>query len=279
MRPPYRGMRALEAGDAGIFFGRAGPIVEVLDKLRGLRNAAAPRLLVILGASGSGESSFLRAGLLPRLARDDRHFRCLPAVRPERAALTGESGLMAALEQALLDAGSRVSRGDLRHAIEGGAGTLKPLLARLADPVTQTATAPTLILPVDQAEVLFHAEGQAEAHQPLSLISGLAAADNPAVAVVFTIRSDRYERLQTAEALAGLGQQTYSLHPLPKGVYGQVITGSAQRLTGTDRVLDIEDALTEACCAIWKRAVPRTHCRFWPLPLNGCTADIATTGT
>ena len=63
-RPPYRGLKPLEAEDAGIFFGRDAPIVEALDTLRGLREGAAPRLLVILGASGAGKSSFLRAGLL-----------------------------------------------------------------------------------------------------------------------------------------------------------------------------------------------------------------------
>ena len=89
-RPPYRGLRALEAEDAGIFFGRNAPILEALDRLRGLREAAPPRLLVILGASGAGKSSFMRAGLLPRLARDDRHFLPLPIVRPGRADVMGE---------------------------------------------------------------------------------------------------------------------------------------------------------------------------------------------
>jgi hypothetical protein len=65
-RPPYRGLKPLEADDAGIFFGRDAPVIEALDRLRGLREAAPPRLLVILGASGAGKSSFLRAGLLPR---------------------------------------------------------------------------------------------------------------------------------------------------------------------------------------------------------------------
>lgn len=86
-RPPYRGLRPLEADDAGIFFGRDAPVISALDHLRGLREAAPPRLLVILGASGAGKSSFLRAGLAPRLARDDRNFLALPIIRPERAAL------------------------------------------------------------------------------------------------------------------------------------------------------------------------------------------------
>lgn len=71
-RPPYRGMRALEAEDAGIFFGREAPTIETLDCLRGLSEGPPPRYLAILGASGAGKSSFLRAGLMPRLERDDR---------------------------------------------------------------------------------------------------------------------------------------------------------------------------------------------------------------
>lgn len=77
-RAPYRGLRALEAADAAVFFGRDADVVRGLDALRGMREGSVERMLVVLGASGSGKSSFLRAGLLPRLARDDRHFLPLP---------------------------------------------------------------------------------------------------------------------------------------------------------------------------------------------------------
>ena len=101
--PPERPTRAraisrVEAArgrDAGIFFGRDAPIVEALDRLRGLARPPHPVSLLILGASGAGKSSFLRAGLLPRLTRDDCNFLPLPPIRPERAALTGETGLLA----------------------------------------------------------------------------------------------------------------------------------------------------------------------------------------
>ena len=112
-RAPYRGLEPLEAEDAGIFFGRDGPTVVGLDLLRGLREAAPPRLLVILGASGAGKSSFLRAGLLPRLARESQHFLPLPVIRPERAVLAGEAGLIASLEKALKEA--ELSRYARRH--------------------------------------------------------------------------------------------------------------------------------------------------------------------
>jgi len=250
IRPPYRGLRPLEAEDAGIFFGRDAPIIEALDRMRGLRETTPPRLLVILGASGSGKSSFLRAGLLPRLRRDDRHFLPLPIVRPERAAINGESGLLPALEDAFKAVGITTTRAKLRAAIEGGTSTLRPLLQVFADKATPSVldadskpTPPTLIISVDQGEELFLAEGQDEAKTFLVLLHDLMIQDEPAVIAVFTIRSDNYERLQLAKELQGVRQEMLSLPPMPKGSYAEVIKGPAQRLAGTERPLAVEDAL------------------------------------
>jgi class 3 adenylate cyclase len=138
-RAPYRGLRSLEAEDAGIFFGRDAPTIEALDRLRRLRHAAPPRLLVILGASGAGKSSFLRAGLFPRLARDDRNFLPLPVIRPERAAISGETGLLSALEGAFAAGRIPVARADLRAVIQAGAIKLKPLLQTLVGKATPTS--------------------------------------------------------------------------------------------------------------------------------------------
>jgi hypothetical protein len=88
---------------------------------------------VILGASGSGKSSFLRAGLLPRLARDDRNLLPLPTIRPEHASLTGDAGLVPALEAALAAHELAHRRADIRKAVAGGAVTVRPLLQRIAD--------------------------------------------------------------------------------------------------------------------------------------------------
>lgn len=252
-RPPYRGLRPLEAEDAGIFFGRDGPIVEVLDKLRGLRETTPPRLLVILGASGAGKSSFLRAGLFPRLARDDRNFLPLPVIRPERAVIFGETGLLSALEGAFGASKIPIARADLRAATQAGAIKLKPLLQTLADKATPIAAnagvklkPPTLVLPIDQGEELFLAEAQKETAPFLSLLRDLLQDDLPAIVAVFTIRSDSYEKLQLAPELEGLRLDTVSVPPMPKGSYAEVVKGPARRLAGTERALNIEEGLVNA---------------------------------
>ena len=61
-RRPYPGFAYFEEEDAAIFFGRDAQIVRALDRMRGLVRVGVDRMLVILGASGSGKSSFLRAG-------------------------------------------------------------------------------------------------------------------------------------------------------------------------------------------------------------------------
>ncbi len=280
-RPPYRGLRPLEAEDAGIFFGRDSPIVEALDKLRGLRAAAPPRLSVILGASGAGKSSFLRAGLLARMLRDEQSFLPLPIIRPERAVMTGETGLLRSLEAALDAAEIGMARRELRAAIEGGAATLRPVLQTLiekaapttaeghaaeTEPIADDATRPaptgdatqpaptgggvrkppTLIISIDQGEELFLAEGQEQAQTMLGLLQSLLAQDAPAVIVIIGIRSDSYARLQEAKLLDGTRPSLFDLSPMPRGSYVEVIKGPPTRLEHSDRPLKIEEGLVEA---------------------------------
>ncbi len=252
-RAPYRGLRPLEADDAGIFFGRAAPVIEAIDRLRGLTEAAPPRLMVILGASGAGKSSFLRAGLLPRLGRDPQRFLPLPVIRPERAAISGETGLVAALAGAFEATPLKVARGEIREAVASGAATLKSLLARLqaaAQPPTLDGTAtpkpPTLVLAIDQGEELFLAEAQGEAQLFLGLLRDLVISDTPAMIAVFTIRSDNYERLQSAAELESVHKIPLDLGPMPKGSYAEVVKGPIQRLDGTARAIRMDEALVNA---------------------------------
>jgi formylglycine-generating enzyme required for sulfatase activity len=252
-RSPYPGLQPLDTPDAGIFFGREAPTIETLDRIRGMKDSVSSRLLILLGASGAGKSSFLRAGLLPRLARDDRTYLVIPPIRPEKAAINGEAGLLHALATAFANNGVAIPRAEIRSAIEGGAATCRPLLqiliAHVADAVAADDTphkAPVLILAIDQGEELFLSEGSKESTALLTLMRELLAEENPALLVIITIRSDAYEQLQTAKALEGIVQQTQSLIPMPRGAYQSVIEGPAARLRDTDRPLVIEPALTLA---------------------------------
>ena len=58
---PFKGLAPFEAADAEFFFGRERLVDELVARL-----AAAP-LLAVIGPSGSGKSSLLRAGLLPAI--------------------------------------------------------------------------------------------------------------------------------------------------------------------------------------------------------------------
>ncbi len=55
---PYRGLLAFEPHDRHLFFGREEVVADVLARI------APGRLLAVVGASGSGKSSLLRAGVL-----------------------------------------------------------------------------------------------------------------------------------------------------------------------------------------------------------------------
>src|SRR3954447_19036422 len=59
---PYVGLAAFQPADAKRFFGRERLVDQLVDRV------ARRRLVVVVGASGTGKSSLLRAGLVPRCA-------------------------------------------------------------------------------------------------------------------------------------------------------------------------------------------------------------------
>jgi ABC-type polar amino acid transport system ATPase subunit len=62
---PYFGLKSFESQHAELFFGRERIIKNIVEKLH------QNNPLLIIGSSGSGKSSLLRAGLLPHLERDN----------------------------------------------------------------------------------------------------------------------------------------------------------------------------------------------------------------
>ena len=62
-RNPFPGLRAFQEDEDFLFFGREGQVAELLKRLRN------QRFLAVVGTSGSGKSSLIRAGLIPALHR------------------------------------------------------------------------------------------------------------------------------------------------------------------------------------------------------------------
>lgn len=257
-RAPYRGWEPFEELDAGVFFGRDAQIVRALDMLRAMRATGVDSLFVVLGPSGSGKSSFLRAGLLPRLRRDDRHFVLLDIMRPERRALTGDTGLARAIHAGRQRLGlERPSLGDIEIACTTDVAAVRALLAECRQAAAQRipgadadAAPPTLVLPLDQAEELFTAEAGPESAAFLELITELAKPDAQrqrlGLIVAGTIRTDRYEVMQTAAALAGTTSEVFDdLKPLPDNQFREVIVGPANRASAGGRQLGIAPDLVD----------------------------------
>ena len=251
-RAPYRGWEPFEQLDAGVFFGRDAQIVRALDMLRAMRTTGVDSLFVVQAPSGSGKSSFLRAGLLPRLRRDDRHFVLLDILRPERHALTGDSGLAQAIYAGRRRLGlQQPALGDIEIACTADPAAVRTLLAECRHAVAERvpdmgpdAPPPTLVLPIDQAEELFSADAGPEAAMVLELIAQLAKPDAEGhrlgLVVAGTIRTDRYEVMQTAPQLAGLTAEVFDdLKPMPDNQFREVITGPAERGSAGGRQLGI----------------------------------------
>jgi WD40 repeat protein len=257
-RSPYRGWEPLEEKDAAVFFGRDAQIVRGMDALRGMRASGVESLFVILGPSGVGKSSFLRAGLLPRIRRDDRHFLVAGIVRPERDVLTGEHGLAPAIHQLRVDMGLKApALGDIKDACNrADALFVADLLEearlearkRLLDEAAGTPL-PTVILPVDQAEELFSADAGPQAQRFLTLLAGLenhGDVTSRGLVVACTIRIDFYGSLQGTPELSSLKSVVFDeLRPMAPANFKEVIVGPAQRATKAGRTLTVQTDLVE----------------------------------
>ncbi len=176
MRNPYKGLRAFDESDAADFYGRD----ELVSTL--LAAVERHRFVTVVGPSGSGKSSVVRAGLLPALA----------------------SGALQGSEQwswAVLTPGS--------HPVQSLVQTLKglaPASIALGENVSTSGMADVfervmsdmpgeLVLVLDQFEELFTlVDDQERRHAFLELLVEAVEAEHSRVRVVATLRADFYHR-------------------------------------------------------------------------------------
>ncbi|MEO6350371.1 MAG: adenylate/guanylate cyclase domain-containing protein, partial [Candidatus Limnocylindrales bacterium] len=183
---PYRGLQAFEERDAELFFGREEIVAGLVQQVPG------SRFVALIGASGSGKSSILRAGLIPALRDATPPWRIVlftPTAHPlEALAEAIEPDASPARLSALVD--------DLRADPRSLAVALRPKKGRDA------AGRGRLLVAVDQLEEVFTlCRDQAERHAFLASLThacGLddGEADIPSDAdratVLITLRADFY---------------------------------------------------------------------------------------
>src|SRR5919112_6524119 len=81
-RSPYPGLVPFAPEDAAVFFGRQSETHRLVELLTPTLQRGPGRMVAVVGPSGSGKSSLVHAGLLPRLARMPERWLVVPPLRP-----------------------------------------------------------------------------------------------------------------------------------------------------------------------------------------------------
>ena len=252
---PYRGLLPFGETDAGVFYGRERLAAQLAVKLAG--RASAGGVVVVTGASGSGKSSLLRAGLLPILALgqqipgSDRWPRIV--MTPTKDPLTELAARLAAIggPDALA-----VRDGLARHPDQAHLAVRSAVLAARRDgeppwpgdgPGDGTAR---LVLIVDQFEQVFtlNPDLDGRATRQAFITALCAAAANPVgpgleppALVVIAVRGDFWDRCAAVPELAGALQDgQFVVGPMTESELRVAITGPAETAG-----LRIDPALTD----------------------------------
>src|SRR5262249_28924177 len=226
-RSPFPGFLSFEEADAAVFFGREDETRSICERARLEGTLGGAGFIVLLGASGVGKSSLLRAGVLPRLRLDRKHWIVLPPFPPGVAALEELTGRLS--EQA---GPKPQANSDL-----WANGPRPEMLAGLAAAIRTQASQPNakIIISIDQMEELYTLTDEVQRKQFLDIVK--AALLTQAFLVLATLRSDYLSEFQASS----LGD-THEIVVKPMSINSvrNVITGPA-RLAG----ISIDEAVVD----------------------------------
>ncbi|MCU1246267.1 MAG: hypothetical protein JWN02_2177, partial [Acidobacteria bacterium] len=245
---PYPGLPAFEERHAGVYFGRETERQEVQEALRKMRTGGEGRFLMIVGASGSGKSSLLKAGVLPRLKHktSDSEWLVLPTLRYGHAPNKQQTVFdqLAMNVAAQFPEGRAIDWQSLRDGIKSpdpktaAAAFVDALNALL---VAQRRPEATVVLPIDQFEELMAPSAGRTARDFLTFLQQVYSLPNGRLLGIGTLRSDQldsYER--QAYALAAPFLQPWRLGAFPRERLRDVIFKPAERaeVSITEELLD-----------------------------------------
>lgn len=228
---PYRGLQPYEPEDSRWFFGRDRTVGVLVGRLTERMPGRGP--LIVVGPSGAGKTSLLRAGLLPALRRGvlpapgSRSWPVVAFTPGEHpvAGLLARIGALTGLDPAhlagVLAKDPALFAGQVAEAVNGG--------TRGGDPAARRR----VVLVVDQLEEIFTLCGEeAERRVFLTAVDALAVAGptgHPAALVVLGVRADFYGHcLRFPALLEALREGQVPLGPMSIAELREVITGPAR---------------------------------------------------
>jgi WD40 repeat protein len=176
---PYRGLFAFREEDARYFFGREKFTQQLLEAVQNLP------LVAVIGASGSGKSSVVFAGLIPKLRSQQNWL--IDSFRPgDRPLRNLAAKLVPLLESNLSETDQLVEVNKLIKALQQGELMLKDAIERILEKNSDQR----LLLVADQFEELYTL-CQDEQERQVFLEQLLAAVNHtPNFTFVFTLRAD-----------------------------------------------------------------------------------------
>ncbi len=209
-KSPYPGLEAFTPEQAPIFFGR-GPEIDQL-----LQQFASPqvRFVAVVGVSGSGKSSLVKAGLLPRL----RSGIVGNAPWIDLSFKPGERGgnpfvALAFVLKSVLGIADQNAQ-EIARAIQADYCVAQN---HLADLLTKHKPASELLLLIDQFEELFTQSKLDDRQDFLKLLAHIVA--QPQVRIIVTLRADFYAQAIEDPTLAKLLRRDCGTFPLdPPGM-------------------------------------------------------------
>jgi WD40 repeat protein len=215
-RPPYPGLAAMNVADAGVFFGREDEVQRLMARVDGPLGQRDGDLVIVIGPSGTGKSSLVRAGLAARLGALQSPWAVArpfePGIRPLDTLL---------MQLASLVPGQLTeSKCRERLRIEG--------LAAFGEWLANHKEAKRLLITVDQAEQLVTVPPPHDCEEFLSVLRGGLGPGSP-VTVVMTVRSDRFGEMQRLPAIGSLIHAPVPIAPISRSQLAAVIEKPAKR--------------------------------------------------